>query len=117
VSKIDQAVDEGLKETSNALVNAGRGFWNWVNRVLGGRYALFLYDYIAMRFTSSLRHRQLAYNQMVCRFCDNPIDLMGKWRCECGYTRYGNYFGRCPNCLRHPRYLDCEACGSSMDVR
>ncbi len=110
-------IGDSFTGAKDAVTSASRGIWNLLQAFLGGRYFLFCYDYISMRHTSNLRHRQLAYNQLVCRFCDSPIDLMGKWRCGCGITRFGNYFGRCPNCLKHPHYLDCEACGSSMDVR
>jgi hypothetical protein len=88
-----------------------------IQAILGGRYFLFASDYFLMKFTSSHRHRELAYDQLICRFCDTPVELMGKWRCECGYTRYGNYFGRCPSCLKRARYIDCPTCGSTMDVR
>jgi len=90
---------------------------NWLSGMLGYRFLLYFYDYILMRFSGSIRHRQLARDQLVCRFCGNSIDLLGVWKCECGFTRPGNYFGRCPKCLGHPVYIDCPACRSTMDVR
>ena len=116
-ARVEEAMSEDLQFLKSITVGLGHGLWGLMKRIMGGRYALFLYDFLAMRYTSSLRHRQLVYNELVCRFCDNPINLMGRWRCKCGITQHGNYFGRCTNCLGHPTHIDCEACGSSMDVR
>ncbi len=46
----------------------------------------------------------------------SPSSLGSQYR-ECGYSRPGNYFGRCPKCMKYPRYIDCLACGFTMDVR
>jgi hypothetical protein len=68
---------------------------------------------------SRFRQRVLRHttDHLVCRFCGNPIELIGAWKCTCCYTRPGNYFGRCPKCLMHPRYIDCPVCRFTMDVR
>jgi hypothetical protein len=97
--------------------NQARGCLGWFLELVNGRFFLFLYDYITMRFPISKRARELAANHLVCRFCGNTIDLLGAWRCKCGFTRPGNYFGRCPNCLARSRYIDCPACKFTMDVR
>jgi len=110
-----------IKEAGDAAGRETRGFVegiiNLAKSFFGGRHVLYAYDYFCMRFTSTLRHRQLAYDELVCRFCEQPIDLMGTWMCKCKFKRWGNYFGRCPSCLNHPKYIDCPTCGSSMDVR
>ena len=93
------------------------GLHNLILWFLGGKFFLYAYDYVAMRFTSSKRHRQLAYDQLVCRFCGTPIELMSVWKCSCGHTHPGNYYGRCPKCLGHPEYIDCPACRNTMVVR
>jgi len=83
----------------------------------GTRLALFFYDYFMMKNAIGLRGKQLTQDHLTCRFCGNPIELLGAWKCECGYKRPGNYFGRCPKCLKHPIYIDCPACQFTMDVR
>jgi hypothetical protein len=110
---IKQAGDAADSEVKGVLKNLA----NLVKAFFGGRHVLFAYDYFSMRFTGNLRHRQLAYDEMTCRFCECDIDLMGGWMCSCHFRRWGSYFGRCPQCLRHPRYIDCPTCGGSMDVR
>lgn len=85
--------------------------------VLGAKFLLYAHNCMAMRFTSSKRHRQLAYDQLVCSFCGTSIELMISWKCSCGFTHPGNYYGRCPRCLGHPECIDCPACWSTMDVR
>ncbi len=99
----------------------GRGgsgtFISWLYRLLGARFFLYLYDYLSMHLSFTQRYRELSLEHLVCRFCSHSIDLLGAWKCECGYKRPGNYFGRCPKCLGHPHYIDCPSCGFTMDVR
>jgi hypothetical protein len=108
---------EHLKGASDSK----RGFWNWAvywwGELVNSRFFLYLYDYTCMRIPLTKRYRELTLDQLTCRFCGNSIDLLGAWRCECGYSRPGNYFGRCPKCLNYPRYIDCPACRFTMDVR
>jgi len=84
--------------------------------IFGVRFALYFYDWWMMAF-GGVRKRQLARDTVTCRFCSHEIPLLGAWKCECGYRRPGNYFGRCPKCLWHPTYLDCPSCGFTMYVR
>ena len=93
------------------------GLHNFIAWLFGIRFILYAYDLWMMRFTYTKRHRQLAETTLKCRYCFTEIDLMGLWQCECGYTRPGNYYGRCPKCLGHPEYIDCPACKATMDVR
>jgi hypothetical protein len=93
------------------------GLHNLILWLFGAKFLLYAYDYVMMRFTLSKRHRQLAHDQLTCRFCSSDIDLMGMWKCSCGHTHPGNYYGRCPKCLGHPEYIDCPACRATMDVR
>ena len=44
--------------------------------------------------------------ELVCRLCGKTINLLGAWKCECGFTRPGNYFERYPNCGRYSHYID-----------
>lgn len=80
-------------------------------------FMLYLSDFIHMKFDFGKRGHQLSVDHLVCRFCGNPIELVGGWKCTCGYKRPGNYFGRCPKCLMYPRYIDCPVCRFTMDVR
>jgi len=89
----------------------------FVARLFGSRFVLYLNDYIQMKFDLGKRGKQLSKDHIVCRFCGEPIDLIGAWKCACGYKRPGNYFGRCPKCLKHPKYIDCPVCRFTMDVR
>jgi hypothetical protein len=89
----------------------------WLRASFPSRLVLYVYDYWMMRVPVSLRYRQLVEDHLVCRFCGYPIELLGAWQCACGYKRPGNYYGRCPNCLDHPHFIDCPACGFTMDVR
>jgi len=93
------------------------GCWFWLGELVYTRFWGYLYDYICMRLPSSKRYRELTSDVLVCRFCGNTIPLLGAWRCECGYSRPGNYFARCPKCMRYPRSIDCPACRFTMDVR
>jgi hypothetical protein len=85
--------------------------------IFGTRFSMFFLDYLCMKFDWGQRGHQLHTDHLVCRFCGNPIDLIGAWKCSCGFKRPGNYFGRCPKCLKHPIYIDCPVCGFTMDVR
>ena len=89
----------------------------FVAGIVGSRFALYLYDFIYMKFDVGERGRELGADHLICRFCGNPIELIGAWKCTCGFKRPGNYFGRCPKCLMHPRYIDCPVCRFTMDVR
>lgn len=88
-----------------------------IARFVASRAFLFFSDYFMMKNELGQRGRQLAQDHIVCRFCGNPIELLGAWKCECEFKRPGNYFGRCPKCLKHPVYIDCPACRFTMDVR
>lgn len=104
-------------EPLSPMPNLPFGLHNVILWLFGVKFFLYAYDYMTMKFTSSKRHRQLAYDQLVCRFCGTPIELMMSWKCSCGFVHPGNYFGRCPKCLGHPEYIDCPAYRSTMDVR
>lgn len=93
------------------------GLANWVTAQPGTRFILYLSDYLAMYLPFTQRYRELSMEHLACRFCGNSIELLGAWKCECGYKRPGNYFGRCPKCLGHPHYIDCPSCAFTMDVR
>jgi len=83
----------------------------------GIRLTLYSYDYLFMHLKGTTRYKQLVPDHLVCRFCGNPIDLLGSWKCGCGHKRPGNYFGRCPQCMSHPEFIDCSSCGFTMRVR
>lgn len=106
-------------ETDNSIINpahlAGPG--KFAAGIIGAEFALYLYDFISMKLNLGQRGRELAVDHLVCRFCGNPIELIGAWKCSCGHKHPGNYFGRCPKCLKHPRYIDCPVCRFTMDVR
>jgi len=105
---------EEIKHVGNL---AKAGCWFWLGELVYTRFWGYLYDYIAMRIPATKRYRELTCEQLVCRFCGNTIPLLGAWKCECGFSRPGNYFGRCPKCMKYPRYIDCPACRMTMDVR
>ena len=89
----------------------------WLGELAYARFFNYFYDYVSMRVPGTKRYRELTLDHVVCRFCGETINLLGAWHCECGYSRPGNYFGRCPKCMKYPRYIDCPACGFTMDVR
>jgi hypothetical protein len=89
----------------------------FLGRIFGSRFAVFFMDYIYLKLDLGLRGKQLSREHMLCRFCGEPIHLVGAWKCGCGHKRPGRYFGRCPSCLQYPKYIDCPVCGFSMDVR
>jgi len=93
------------------------GPWSPLTGFFETRFSAYLSDYVSMKLGTSTRGEQLATDHLVCRFCGNPIDLIGAWKCVCGYKRPGNYFGRCPKCLKHPHYIDCPVCRFTMEVR
>lgn len=85
--------------------------------LFGMKSMLFIADYLDMKYWHTQRSRELTSDHLICRFCGNPIDLIGAWICTCGYKRPGNYFGRCPKCLKYPHYIDCPVCRFTMEVR
>lgn len=91
--------------------------WTLLSGIVWTHFFLFLYDYICMKIPATRRYRQLTHEHLVCRFCGHPIELIGAWRCECGFRRPGNYYGRCPKCMGHPKYIDCPSCTITMDAR
>jgi hypothetical protein len=91
--------------------------WSLMSGIVWSRFFLYLYDYICMKLPGSRRYKQLSQEHLVCRFCGNAIELLGAWKCECGFNRPGNYYGRCPKCTGHPKYIDCPSCTFTMDVR
>ena len=103
-----------LKQSERTLVPWRVRILTWL---LGVRFALYFYDWWQMAVAGDIRQRQLKRDTLHCRFCENEIPLLGSWKCECGYTRPGNYYGRCPKCLWHPSYIDCPSCGFTMYVR
>jgi len=107
-------VDYDHPQMKSEFLSGPTGF---IARFVASRAALFFYDYFMMKNDLGQRGRQLAQDHIVCRFCGNPIELLGAWKCECEFKRPGNYFGRCPKCLKHPIYIDCPACQFTMDVR
>jgi hypothetical protein len=85
-----------------------------------------------LRFRQPAYDRSLEMGDLLKLDGDGPAQLLGAWKCQCGYKRpglsacppvrtgdaqVGNYFGRCPKCLGHPHYIDCPSCGFTMDVR
>jgi hypothetical protein len=108
-----------VSDKSKEMINPAHlsGPWKKIAGFFETRFSAYLSDYISMKLGSGSRGEQLATDHLVCRFCGNPIDLIGAWVCECGYKRPGNYFGRCPRCLKHPHYIDCPVCRFTMEVR
>lgn len=103
------------------MAKAGAGWFGFlagvVSLIMWSRFFLYLRDYLSMKIPATRRYRQLSYDHLVCRFCGHTIELLGAWRCDCGVNRPGNYYGRCPNCLKHPKHIDCPSCTFTMDVR
>jgi hypothetical protein len=110
-------MSEKIKHADDKAAYRKGGFTGLMARVFGRSLLLYGYDFLCMRFSRNLRYRQLGLRVLKCRFCDEDIHLLGIWKCECGFTRPGNYFGRCPKCLGTGRFIDCPACGVTMDVR
>lgn len=103
------------------MAKAGAGWFGLlagvVSLIMWSRFFLYLRDYLSMKIPATRRYRQLSHDHLVCRFCGHTIELLGAWRCDCGVNRPGNYYGRCPNCLKHPNHIDCPSCSFTMDVR
>jgi hypothetical protein len=105
------------------IMHEGKGggdkvsIWSILSGIVWSRFFLYLYDYISLRLPNTRRYRQLMHEHLICRFCGYPIDLLGAWKCECGFSRPGNYYGRCPKCVKHPKFIDCPSCTFTMDVR
>lgn len=43
--------------------------------------------------------------------CGEPIELVGTWRCGCGFTYRGHVLADCPECGRTPSMVRCYECG------
>lgn len=108
---------EPIQHGDSGQQKSGQGLWSLLVGILWSRFFLYLYDYICMKLPATERYRQLSLETLRCRFCQNEISLLGAWKCECGFSRPGNYYGRCPKCLKHPHYIDCPACKFTMGVR
>ncbi len=113
----DLKVEEGLKDVGKFAGSVFGCLGSVLGAILWSRFFLYLYDLICMRIPSTRRYRQLAHEHLVCRFCGHSIPLLGAWKCNCGFSRPGNYYGRCPQCTGHPKYIDCPSCTFTMDVR
>ena len=109
--KID--LEKGLRDLRSVYDRV----FAFIQRLLATRLALYTSDLIMMKIPRSIRYQQLSMDHLLCRFCGFPIELLGSWKCGCGFKRPGSYFGRCPKCLSHPDYIDCPSCGFTMRVR
>lgn len=118
---LEQVVAEEIGHPAHGNAAKGGGqpsaLNRWLLSLFGAGFLLYMSDYITMRLPYTQRYRELSLEHLVCRFCGHSVELLGAWKCECGYKRPGNYFGRCPKCLGHPHYIDCPSCGFTMDVR
>jgi hypothetical protein len=43
--------------------------------------------------------------------CGSNIELIGTWRCGCGFTYRGHVLAACPLCGRVPAMIRCYECG------
>ena len=56
--------------------------------------------------------------QTECPACGQVIDLVGIWRCGCGFVtwRPRHAFSPCPNCGKIFRWLVCPSCEASIPI-
>lgn len=113
----EQSFEGGVKEVTDFYKGAFGCLSGILGMILWSRFFLYLYDFICMRIPGTRRYKQLSHEHLICRFCGYSIPLLGAWKCKCGFCRPGNYYGRCPQCQGHPKYIDCPSCTFTMDVR
>jgi hypothetical protein len=53
---------------------------------------------------------------IVCRTCRKTIDLLGMWKCSCGYVAEGHLLRFCPGCHSFPTLIRCYQCGATQVV-
>jgi len=54
--------------------------------------------------------------EAACPACGHTVELIGQYRCSCGYLspRERHIFSPCPLCRKHFRWLTCPVCETSI---
>ena len=88
-----------------------RFFWDAALFVLASPVLFILW---LRRAWKRCRYYRVAYSPRIrCRTCGNMVELLGAWRCACGYTTTGHLLRVCPVCRSLPRMARCLACGAT----
>lgn len=80
-------------------------------------WALFVVASPVLLFQASRRGLEryrfvrLAMRAEILCECDEPISLVGLWRCSCGFTYRGHLLRQCPVCDTIPCVVRCYRCG------
>lgn len=50
-------------------------------------------------------------DSLICPGCHGRIDLVGRFKCTCGFVFDGFVFSRCEVCGKVPSFVACQECG------
>ena len=81
--------------------------------------AILLGDIFTFRLFPLSRHLEAwLIPEAVCFSCGNVIELMGIYRCGCGYQSYKerHVFSPCPNCHKFYDWIECPVCQTSIVI-
>lgn len=65
----------------------------------------------AWRAWCHCRYLRAATAPAIACSCGERIELVGNWRCGCGFTYRGHVLASCPICGRVPAMVRCYECG------
>lgn len=116
----DRGLFNVLRTWSKAEENPMNQFWDrfWDLTIRCTLYVLSL-PFLAIIYGPSWLRRFWVYlkmqrNQYNCTNCQEHVDMIGMWKCKCGYTYLGHAFTTCANCGKDPGYVPCGNCGVSV---
>lgn len=81
--------------------------------------AILLGDILTFRLIPLSRHlEELLIPEAVCYSCGTVIDLVGSFRCGCGFLSHKerHVFSPCPMCGKVFLFLTCPSCETSIPI-
>lgn len=80
-------------------------------------YAILMWPLIVGRFLFRWTGKAIGAfilatrDALICPGCHGPIELVGRFKCGCGFVFDGYVFSRCKVCGKTPSFVACQACG------
>jgi hypothetical protein len=60
--------------------------------------------------------RMTIQTTLKCHTCGAVINLLGRWKCPCGFQGEGHLLRVCPACGSFPAMIRCFSCGCTESV-
>ncbi|MGB7290944.1 MAG: hypothetical protein WBD99_02060 [Thermodesulfobacteriota bacterium] len=76
---------------------------------------LIIINLIASYWITRYLHKSLIAVAQ-CSSCGTMLDLVGKWKCTCGYVAQRHVFDKCKNCKGTFGYIPCPKCEVAIDI-